>query len=72
MSTSTTNRQCPVCEQLISMDVRYVKTRSGVFYHEGCAKEIAEAYFKLTMKTPKKNKEARTPVLKDEQERNDS
>ena len=51
-------RQCPSCEQLVPLDVKSVVTRSGHTYHEACAKEIAELYIAMTMKSEKPQRKA--------------
>ena len=76
MSIKQSN-ECPSCNQFVPNDTRYITLRNGKRYHEGCAKEIAEAYIKLSMKSDNGNtkqnkkysKPQRTPQKK---ENNDS
>jgi len=78
MSINQSN-ECPLCNQFVPNETRFITTKNGKRYHEGCAKEIAEAYLTLTMKSdnakkPKKDKKntkpQRTPQKK--KESNDS
>lgn len=76
MSIKQSN-ECPSCAQFVPNDTRYITTKNGKRYHEGCAKEIAEAYIELSMKSDngdknkgkKYSKPQRTPQKK---ESNDS
>jgi hypothetical protein len=85
MSSNRQSRQCPACEQFVPENTRKIITKNGKHWHEGCAKEIAEAYIKLNMKSAKpepkpkpkskpKQKPQRTPQKKKDKkkDKNDS